>query len=121
MRYCSSSQRITEDELFVEPDVEVTLIAHGDPPGKKRKYASIIAGASILLSIVMWMLLYYFLPEVPGMEQAADRLEFALRCISVVALLTMVLNVQSVSLSRFFLGGADPVELEVRLVCFPKL
>lgn len=89
---------------------------HGDTNDKAQKHASIIGAASIVLFIGLWLLLYFLLPEVPGMQEAAYRLEFTLRCISVVALLTLVLNVQSVSFSRFFLGMPDPATLEVRYV-----
>lgn len=66
-------------------------------------------GAAAVIALLIWLLVWLWVPPLAGMGEAADRLIFALKCVCVLLLLTFLTGAEAISHERLASDAFDPL------------
>lgn len=75
----------------------------------KRKAVVATIIPTLGIALLIWLALRFLAPPIPGMDDEVARLAFALGCIAVAVLLTLVLGVEAVAHERLVTPAIDPL------------
>ncbi|HET7576541.1 MAG TPA: MAPEG family protein [Sphingomicrobium sp.] len=82
----------------------------GTPDWKLQRRAGISAIAfAMIVSIALWLALYWLLPPLDGMEDLGARMLVALKCVAVATLFCFVAGVEAVAHERLQSDAFDPL------------
>lgn len=76
---------------------------------RERKQGIAAIAVSNVLSIVVWIALYRFLPPLSGLEELGARMLVALKCLALATLFALVAGVEAVAHERFQSAAFDPL------------
>lgn len=88
----------------------MSTAARDAPDFKRQRRAGMLAiAAAMPVALLIWLALAFLAPPIPGMDSAAPRMLFALKCWCLAVLFCLVTGVEAVAHERLWSAAFDPL------------